>query len=322
MKNNNVLSIVIPLMNEAESLPELYRQLKETLDNIGKSHELIFIDDGSTDDSFSVLQNLNAQNSDIKVIRFRRNFGKAAALQAGINIASGQIIITMDADLQDSPAEIPRFLEALDQGFDIVSGWKKKRHDPIHKTAPSKLFNWVTSKVSGIAIHDFNCGFKAYRREVFDHVQLYGELHRYIPVLAGWKGFNTTEIAVEHRARQYGQSKYGFERLAKGLFDLLTIYVTRKYEGRPLHIFGGVGMLSGFLGVMILLYLTAIWLLGMGPIGNRPLLFFGILLTLFGAQLVSFGLLAEMISKSDNHHRDLFVIRETLEKNTDNNPDK
>ena len=305
----------MPLYNEQGSLVELHNQLVESLISTQKTYEIVFVDDGSNDGSFSVLQKIYEKDKSVIVVRFRRNFGKAAALQAGIRESVGDVIITMDADLQDSPKEIPRFLAELDKGFDIVSGWKKKRHDPWHKTAPSKLFNWVTSKVSGIDIHDFNCGFKAYRREVFDHVQLYGELHRYIPVLAGWKGFRAGEIVVEHHARKHGVSKYGFERLAKGLFDLLTIVVTRKYEGRPLHIFGTLGLASGLLGCLALCYLAVLWILGMGPIGNRPLLFFGILLTLFGAQMVSFGLLAEMISKSDNRDADAFVIRDILTRN-------
>lgn len=318
MHENNVeLSIVIPLMNEEESLENLSQQLQETLSNIATSYEIIFVDDGSIDNSFKILSGLHKNNNHIEVIRLRRNFGKAAALQAGFKHARGELIITMDADLQDSPKEIPRFLAELATGLDIVSGWKKTRYDPLLKTIPSKLFNWVTSWVSGIKIHDFNCGFKAYRREVFDHIKLYGELHRYIPVLAGWKGFRVGEIVVEHQPRKSGYSKYGIERLPKGLFDLLTIYVTRKYESRPLHLFGILGLISGFLGVSALTYLTILWCLDMGPIGNRPLLFFGILLTLFGGQLVSFGLLAEMISKSENRHEDPFVISERLSKTGD-----
>lgn len=308
------ISIIVPLQNEEESLIELHRELQTTLAELKKTYEIIFVDDGSTDNSFKCLSELHERSEHVEVIRFRRNFGKAAALQAGISDSRGEIIITIDADLQDSPREIPRFLVELNNGFDIVSGWKKQRHDPFHKTAPSKLFNWVTSWISGIAIHDFNCGFKAYRREVFDHVKLYGELHRYIPVLAGWKGFSVGEIVVEHQPRKAGHSKYGIERLPKGLFDLMTIYVTRKYESKPLHIFGILGLLSGFIGVSALTYLTILWFLDMGPIGNRPLLFFGILLTLFGAQLVSFGLLAEMISKAENRHENPFVISDRLSK--------
>jgi glycosyltransferase involved in cell wall biosynthesis len=311
------ISVVIPLMNEEGSLVELHRQLTEVLSGLAKSYELIFVDDGSTDNSYHIIADLHARDKHVEVIKFRRNFGKAAALQAGVDVARGELIFTMDADLQDSPDEIPRFLEALeaDGGVDIVSGWKKKRHDPIGKTAPSRLFNWATRKVSGLELNDFNCGFKVYRREVFDHVSLYGELHRYVPVLAGWKGFKVGEIAVEHRAREHGVSKYGMERMLKGLFDLLTIYVTRKYSGRPLHIFGALGFVCSFLGIAALMYLTALWFLDLGPIGTRPLMFLGILLTLFGAQLISFGLLAEMISKSENRHDKPFVISARLTQN-------
>jgi glycosyltransferase involved in cell wall biosynthesis len=279
-----------------------------------KEYEIIFIDDGSTDQSFEKLSKLHESTAGLEIIRFRRNFGKAAALQAGIKTSRGSVIITMDADLQDCPKEIPRFLEELENGYDVVSGWKKIRHDPFHKTIPSKFFNYVTSLVSGIKIHDFNCGFKAYRREVFDHIRLYGELHRYIPVLAGWKGFRVGEIVVEHNARKSGQSKYGIERLPKGLFDLLTILVTRKYESRPLHLFGILGLIFGISGFCILAYLTFLWFSDLGPIGNRPLFFLGILLILFGGQLVSFGLLAEMISKSENRFEEPYVISTHLKK--------
>ena len=221
----------------------------------------------------------------------------------------------MDADLQDDPKEIPRFLEKLeDGGYDIVSGWKENRLDPVDKTLPSKLFNWTTRKISGLSLNDFNCGYKVYRREVLDHINLYGELHRYIPVLAFWKGFSVGEIPVEHRAREHGVSKYGFERMFKGLFDLMTIYFTRKYERRPLHVFGFLGLIFGLLGAMALAYLSLLWVFGMGPIGTRPLLFFAILSVIFGAQLISFGLLAEMIAKVENKFTPHFVIGKRLKR--------
>lgn len=306
------ISIIIPLMNEEGSLQELYNQIIDTMSGMDSTYEIIFIDDGSSDSSFSIISDLHDKDNRVEVIKFRRNFGKASGLQAGFNAARGKIIITMDADLQDSPKEIPRFLNELDKGYDIVSGWKKERHDPKSKTGPSKLFNWITSRISGIEIHDFNCGFKAYRREVFDHVELYGELHRYIPVLAGWKGYKVTEIVVDHQARAHGESKYGWERLAKGLLDLITIYFTRKYAKRPLHIFGILGLFCFAVGMLALSYLTILWLFDAGPIGNRPLLFFGILSILFGGQLLSFGILAEMLAMLDNRFGEPYVVSEKL----------
>jgi glycosyltransferase involved in cell wall biosynthesis len=307
------ISVIIPLYNEKESLLELHRQLCEILKGLEKkSYEIIFVDDGSDDGSSEILKSLHDVDRFVEVIRFRRNFGKAAALQAGIDNARGEMVITMDADLQDSPLEIPRFLAALGDDYDVVSGWKKSRQDPLSKTLPSRLFNWVTRCISGIDIHDFNCGFKLYRREVFDHVDLYGELHRYIPVLANWKGYKVTEIPVEHRPREHGHSKYGIERMLKGFFDLLTIYFTRKYESRPLHIYGLFGILFLALGGLILGYLVVLWYLDLGPIGDRPLLLFGILSMLFGAQLLSLGLVAEMLVKIDRGSRRDFVVGERL----------
>ncbi len=314
-KNSTLdLSIVIPLMNEQDSLLQLHQELTTALASTHKSYELIFIDDGSRDKSYDVLQSIHEQDQNVEVIKFRRNFGKAAALQAAFDIAQGEYVFTMDADLQDDPKEIPRFLEKLEEGYDIVSGWKENRLDPVDKTLPSKLFNWTTRKISGLELNDFNCGFKVYRREVLDHINLYGELHRYIPVLAFWKGFTVGEIPVEHRAREHGVSKYGFERMFKGLFDLLTIYFTRKYERRPLHVFGFLGLIFGLVGTMALAYLSLLWIFGMGPIGTRPLLFFGILSVIFGAQLVSFGLLAEMIAKVENKFSPHFVIGKRLKR--------
>jgi len=308
------LSFIIPLMNEQDSLKQLHHEITIELQGLNKSYEIIFIDDGSTDQSFSVLQSIFENDHRVEVIQFRRNFGKAAALQAGFDIAKGECIFTMDADLQDNPKEIPRFIEKLDEGYDIVSGWKENRLDPVDKTLPSKLFNWTTRKISGLELNDFNCGFKLYHREVFEYVNLYGELHRYVPVLAHWKGFKVGEIPVEHRAREHGVSKYGMERMVKGLFDLVTIYFTRKYERRPLHVFGFLGLSFGLLGALALTYLCLLWVFGMGPIGSRPLLFFGILSVIFGAQLISFGLLAEMIAKVENKFTPHFVIGKSLER--------
>lgn len=293
------ISVVIPLKDEAESLQEFHDRLVAVFTERGDRYELIFVDDGSTDASLDVLMRLREGNACVKVIQFRRNFGKAAALSAGFEQARGGIVFTMDADLQDDPKEIPHFIEKLDSGFDLVSGWKKKRHDPLSKRYPSKLFNWVTSRLTGIRLHDFNCGFKAYRREVVQSVDLYGELHRYIPALAGWKGFRVGELVVEHHARKFGRSKYGFERLARGLFDLLTVMLLTRFSKRPLHLFGMLGLVSGLLGFGFLAYLTVEWLLG-HPIGHRPLLTFGALFMISGIQLISLGMLSEMITKVDH----------------------
>jgi glycosyltransferase involved in cell wall biosynthesis len=304
------LSIIVPLYNEEDSLVDLHRQLTETLRRLDRKYEIIFVDDGSTDNSLDVVERLHDSDKRVEIISFRRNFGKAAGLQAGVNHSRGEILITMDADLQDVPAEIPKFLDRLDEGVDVVSGWKRKRNDPIGKTIPSKFFNHVTGLVSGISIHDFNCGFKAYRREVFDHVGLYGELHRYVPVLAGWQGFSVGEVVVEHRARQHGRSKYGVGRFLKGMLDLVSIYFTRRHAQSPLHLFGIMGAFSILLGSVSLVYLAGVWAAGTNPIGDRPLLLFGILTFLFGGQLLSFGIIAEMLAKSDSRQEAPFVIRQ------------
>jgi glycosyltransferase involved in cell wall biosynthesis len=306
------ISIVVPFFNEDGSLSELNQQITVVMDLLRSDYEIIYVDDGSTDAGYDIIRGLHHQNPRIKVIKFRRNFGKAAALQAGFDLATGDIVVSMDADLQDSPHEIPRFLEKLAEGYDVVSGWKRVRHDPVDKTLPSKLFNWVTRKISGVELHDFNCGFKAYRKYVIEHIDLYGELHRYIPVLAGWKGFRIGEIPVEHRPREHGVSKYGPERILKGLFDLITIFFTRKYERRPLHVFGFMGFISACVGGFALFYLIIIWLVGAGPIGTRPLLFFGMLAVILGVQLVSFGLVAEMLAKAENRQSKSYVVEEVL----------
>lgn len=237
------LSIIIPILNERDNLPELYQQLTLVLTQLHRTYEIILVDDGSTDGSVELCHKFAELNRHIVFIELRRHFGKATALQAGFQVATGAVIITMDGDLQDDVKEIPRFLEALESGYDLVSGWKQKRHDPLSKTVPSKLFNLVTSFVTGIPLRDFNCGFKAYHREVIDRLDLYGELHRYIPVLAHAKGFRIGEIPVYHHPRRHGKSKYSFERFLRGAFDLLTILFLRSFRRRPLHLFGLVGLL-------------------------------------------------------------------------------
>jgi glycosyltransferase involved in cell wall biosynthesis len=289
------ISAVIPLYNEQDSLEPLYLELTEVLEGIGCPYEILFVNDGSTDLSVQVLAKLCEQDDRVKVLHLRRNFGKAAALSEGFNAAEGSVIITLDADLQDDPREIPRMLDKLSEGYDMVSGWKFQRLDPVSKTLPSKLFNKVAAVTTGLDLHDFNCGFKAYRREVLDHVKIYGELHRYIPALAHGNGFSVAEIKVRHRARQFGRSKYGVARFTRGLLDLLTVLFITRYTKKPLHLFGSLGLMLLFAGIVINAYLAVLWMTGQG-IGGRPLLMLGVLLMILGVQFVSHGLLAEMIA--------------------------
>jgi len=306
------LTLVIPLLNEEESLRPLMEKIRGTLDATDLTYEVIFIDDGSTDGSMQVLEELHAAHPEVHVIQFRRNFGKAAAYTAGFQKASGKFVITMDADLQDDPDEIPNLLAKLDEGYDLVSGWKKKRFDPMGKTLPSKFFNWVTGRVSGIKIHDFNCGLKAYRNEVVKDVRVFGELHRYIPVLANLEGYRVGEIPVQHHPRQFGVTKYGWSRLLKGFLDLLTVMYIGKYMGRPLHLFGTMGLIFGILGMGVNCFIASLWL-QTGTIQNRhPLLTLGVLLTVLGVQFICTGLLADMLTRGPQPG-EKFNIRKVLE---------
>lgn len=291
------ISLVIPLFNEEESLDELTRRVTEQLNKISNQTEIIFIDDGSTDRSFETLLELKNKYTNLKIVRFRKNFGKSAALSEGFKRASGEIVITMDADLQDDPAEIPHLIKKINENFDLVSGWKKKRHDPITKTLPSKLYNYITCVLTGIDIHDFNCGLKAYRNEVIKAIPVYGELHRYLPVLAHWQGFRVGEIVVQHHARKFGKSKFGVRRFFSGFFDLLTVLFITRYRQKPLHLFGFLGLLASVTGFFILSYLTVLWFQGHG-IGQRPLLFLGVLLLIVGVQSFSLGLIGEMLTST------------------------
>jgi glycosyltransferase involved in cell wall biosynthesis len=305
MSNGNSLphvSVIVPLFNEEESLLPLHTQLTEVLSGLGKNYELIFVDDGSRDKSAEILKELCARDAHVRLISFRRNYGKSAALATGFRAARGDFAITMDADLQDNPAEIPALLAKLEEGFDLVSGWKKKRHDPLSKTVPSKFFNAVTSRLSGIRLHDFNCGLKAYRRDVIKELPVYGELHRFLPVLAFKLGYRITEIPVQHRARKYGKTKFGANRFLNGFYDLITVLFISEYNRAPLHLFGTMGLISAFLGFVINLYLTIGWLRGVW-IGNRPLLFLGVLLMVIGVQFFSIGLVAEKMVNMTEHDR-------------------
>ena len=289
------VSVVIPLYNEKESIIELAESIIKTIEKMNLSYEICFIDDGSTDGSLEVLKHLRKDNLAIKILSFKRNHGKSTALCEGFKIAQGKIIITMDADLQDDPLEIPNLIAKINSGYDMISGWKKKRYDPLSKIVPSRIFNYITSILTGIKIHDFNCGLKAYRQQVIKEIPVYGELHRYLPVLAHWRGYLVGEIVVRHHPRKFGVTKYGWKRLFHGFFDLLTVLFLTRYRQRPLHLFGFLGFLSFCLGFLILLYLTILWFQGFG-IGNRPLLFLGVLLIIVGMQSFSIGLIGEMIT--------------------------
>ena len=289
------ISIVVPILNEIESLPVLHKELTEVLTDIGKCYEIIFVDDGSTDGSSDFCRKLVEDDKAVVLVELRRRFGKATALQAGFQSAKGEIIITMDADLQDDPSEIPRFLEALGEDYDLISGWKEDRKDPIGKTIPSKFFNFMTSKASGLKLRDFNCGFKAYRREVVENLDIYGELYRYIPVVVHAKGFRVGEIPVSHRARRFGKSKYGLERFIRGPLDLVTIIFLVSFRKRPLHLFGPVGVLVASVGFLIDTYMAIIWFRG-EFIADRPLLLLGTLMIIVGIQILIFGLIGEMIA--------------------------
>lgn len=289
------VSVVIPFLNEVDTLATLYDRIAAELNPAGISFEIVFVNDGSTDGSEQACRELIDAHGNILLINFRRNFGKSAALSAGFREARGDVVITMDADLQDDPAELHRFLEAIEDGADVVCGWKEVRHDPWHKTMPSKLFNGVVNRTFDLKLHDHNCGFKAYRAEALKDINMYGELHRFIPALLQARGFKIVELPVQHHPRRFGVSKFGTGRLIKGALDLLTVALTTRYAARPLHIFGTVGLAMLVLGAACLFYLSVIWLLGMGPIGDRPLLIFGMLLMLFGGQLIGTGLIAEII---------------------------
>jgi glycosyltransferase involved in cell wall biosynthesis len=308
-----VISIVIPLHNEERSIALLYDELQAALEPLGQEWEAVFVDDGSVDGSFAALTRLHDANENVRVVRLRRNFGKAAALAAGFGQARGEIVVTIDADLQDDPAEIPRLLVKLDEGFDLVSGWKTRRRDPLRRRVLSRIFNWVTGRMSGLRLHDMNCGLKAYRAEVVRGMPLYGELHRFIPVLAQYRGFRVAELPVNHRPREHGRSRYGVERYVRGFLDLLTVSFIGRYRHRPLHLFGGLGLILGLFGVAILVYLTVVKALG-HAIGERPLLTLGVLLVVVGLQFFSLGLISEMLT---SQHEETAVGRQQAEVHVD-----
>jgi len=306
------MSVVIPLLNEVDSLDDLYRRLKGALDQYAPDHEIIFVDDGSRDGSFDKLRGFWNSDPCVSVISFRRNFGKAAALNAGFQRVRGDIVTIMDADLQDQPEELPRLIEKMDEGYDMVTGWKFKRHDPLNKTLPSKLFNGTVSKYFNLKIHDFNCGFKIMRASVARDITLYGDMHRFIPVLAADRGYRVAECVIEHAPRIHGVSKYGAKRLITGLLDFLSTVLTTKFLNKPMQLFGGVGLLTSFLGVLVGLYLLVETILGAG--GHiRPLWVVMAVLLLGGIQLVCMGLLAELLVNVTNRREMSGAVREVLD---------
>jgi glycosyltransferase involved in cell wall biosynthesis len=301
------LSIVIPLLNEEESLPELVNWIYRVVSKKPWTYEVILVDDGSTDSSWQVIQALAEKYDWVRGIKFRRNYGKSAALHVAFKSSKGDVVITMDADLQDSPDEIPELYRLIkEENYDLISGWKKERHDPLSKTIPSKLFNRVTQRITGIKLHDFNCGLKSYKGELVRSIEVYGEMHRYIPAIAKWSGFSKIgEKVVQHQARKYGSTKFGLERFVNGFLDLLSITFVGKFAKRPMHFFGSLGSLFFFVGFLILIYLSVMKILyATYGIADRPLFFFGVLLLIIGSQLFLTGFLAEMIARNAPRRND------------------
>ena len=304
------ISVVIPLFNEKESLHQLMQAIASVLDPVGDPYEVIFVDDGSTDGSFAALKELHANYQDrIRMVRFSRNYGKSAALSVGIKEAHGDVIITMDADLQDDPVAIPEMLQKIEEGWDVVSGWKKKRYDPLTFTLPSRLWNLITSILSGVKLHDFNCGFKAYRADAAKALDIYGDRHRYLPALAHWDGFRVTEIPVPHHARKFGKSKYGFDKFFNGVMDMLTLLFLRRYLRSPLHFFGLVGFLLIMVGGMVLTFFGVQWAVT-GMMRIRPLVLLSLGAVIVGIQFLSFGFLAEMLIHMSP--KDSYTVRERV----------
>ena len=311
-----MISIVIPVYNEHDSLAALYDELAQTAQQANLRFEIVFVDDGSKDGSWDRIRALADHDVDVHGIRFRRNFGKAAALSAGFGAAHGDIIMTLDADLQDDPAEIPRFLAKLNEGYEVVSGWKETRLDPWHKVWPSRVFNGMVSWLTGVKLHDHNCGMKCYRAEVFREIRLYGELHRFIPVLAAARGFKVSEIAIKHRPRKFGYSKYGVRRFVKGFLDLLTVKFLTGFGQRPQHFLGSIGLFSFVLGNLVMLYLAVTWMLRLydetlfPPLHERPLLTYGVAALLLGAQMMTIGFLAELITAYLGKDQESYSVKE------------
>jgi glycosyltransferase involved in cell wall biosynthesis len=309
------VTLVVPIFNEAESIPLLHAELKKVLDATGRSYEIIAVDDGSQDGSFAILKELHEQDPHLKVIRFRRNFGQTAAFAAGFDCAQGDVVVTIDADLQNDPADIPLLLAEMDKGHDVVSGWRQRRKEAfLARRLPSMVANWLISQVTGVHLHDYGCSLKAYRSEVVKGIQLYGELHRFIPALASWMGVSVAEIPVRDHARRFGQSKYGISRTIKVLLDLITVRFLLSYSTRPIQIFGGAGFLSFLVGIVLGIYLTFVKLVQGQDIGSRPLLLLAVLLVLVGVQLIAMGLLGELVVRTyyEAQGKPIYVVREML----------
>jgi glycosyltransferase involved in cell wall biosynthesis len=311
------LTVIVPIFNEAESVPMLVARLTESLaaapSPYAGSYEIILVDDGSTDATFGVCADLQRRDARLRVVQFRRNYGKTAALNAGFALCQGRYVVTIDADMQEDPTDMFRLLEQLDAGYDLVSGWRQHRDDPVSKRLPSWVYNTVVAAMTGIRLHDFNCGFKAYRREVVGELRLYGDMHRFVPVLAHQSGFRVTEVPVQHQRRQFGQSKYGSGRLARGYLDFVQVLFLTGYAQQPFRLFGTVGTFCCLVGGVALVYLTALWFLGLGPIGNRPLLTMGALLVMTGVQLLSLGLIGELLRSLTYRPGEGYAIRQILE---------
>ena len=310
-----MLSIIVPVLNEADSLRQLHAEIVAACERGGVAFEVVFIDDGSTDGSWRTIEELSRRDERVSGIRFRRNFGKAAALTAGMRAAQGDAILMMDADLQDDPAEIPRFLAAMNEGYDVINGWKQRRLDPWHKVYPSRVFNWLVGALTGLRLHDHNCGLKLFRSEVAREIRIYGELHRFIAVLAHARGFKVAELAVNHRPRQHGRSKYGLRRFLRGFLDLLTVKFLTGFGQRPQHMLGAFGLFFFLLGMAGLAYLGIYWIVmtasGADPqVGSRPLLAYSVAATLLGAQAISLGLLAELLVSYTGRESDTYSVSE------------
>lgn len=315
------ISLVIPLYNEQDSIPELYQQVSVALEAYGQPYEVIVVDDGSSDLSFSLLSDIAHRDNHWRIVRLRRNFGQTAAFAAGFDLAQGDVVITMDADLQNDPADIPLLMQKIDEGYDIVSGWRVDRKDTfLSRRLPSMIANRLISRTTGVHLHDYGCSLKAYRREVVKNLRLYGELHRFVPAVASWMGVSIAEVPVNHRPRAHGHSKYGISRTFRVMLDLLTVYFLLSYSTRPIHVFGGVGLLSSGLGFVLGLYLSFVKLVLGQDIGSRPLLLLAVLLIMVGVQMIAMGLLGELIVRTyyESQDKPIYFVREIVETPSEN----